>query len=62
MNFDGNLVFGILVAPLYIIELLKNPEIFTYEIYLKANISIVLVTIAINSFGFAMKYGKGGSV
>ena len=62
MNFDGNLLFGLILAPLFIIELINNPDTFTIENCLKSNLSILLVTIAINSFSYAMKYGKGGSV
>ena len=62
MNYDGNFLFGIVLAPLFIIELLKNPDTFTLQNCIESNASVVCVTVAINAFSMAMKYGKGGSV
>ena len=62
MNYDGNFLFGIILAPLFILELINNPDTFTLQNILESNISLLCVNVAINSFSMAMKYGKGGSV
>jgi hypothetical protein len=57
MNYDGNFVFGLILAPLFIIELVLNPGFFTVKNCLASNLALVLVNAAINCFAYAIKYG-----
>ena len=62
MNYDGNFLFGIILAPFFIYELVYNPDTFDLKSIVQSNLALFFVNLAINSFSFAMKYGKGASV
>ena len=62
MNYDGNMFFGAILTPLFVYEYLQDPDLFSNDIILNSNMSLCLVNLAIISFSYAMKYGKGASV
>jgi drug/metabolite transporter (DMT)-like permease len=62
MNYDGNMLIGAILTPLFVNECIRSPGEFSYDAILKSNMSLCLVNLAIISFSYAMKYGKGASV
>ena len=62
MNYDGNFVFGLVLLPLFLYELISNMDTYTQKDILISNLSFFALNIAVNCFGQAMKYGKGGPV
>ena len=52
------MLFGAICLPLFVL----NFGEFSVEDMLKANASLLLVTIAINCFSFAIQCGKGANV
>lgn len=56
LNFDGNFLFGLILIPFFLYEMIWSPvaPLFTAEDILMVNVSIVCVTVAIVCFSFAM--------
>ena len=58
LNFDGNMLYGLVMLPLY----LKHCGEFSTKDVLMSNANGILSSIAYVFYGFALKYGQGANV